>query len=157
MNTPSQLFSLTFSQNYFVPQNQTNTSSQANLISNTQVPNTTYSNVLQTQCNRSWNFTSSPQNKPYTNPKNRPQKPRKPQYPPLSHRANDPVYQMQQRNTQNTYPTTNITQPLQSFIPLPQYMPLQQDTFINTSAPIPEPMKPFDCLDHSYKPEKYLH
>ena len=35
-------------------------------------------------------------------------------------------------------------------------MPIQQDTFINTSASIPEPMKPFDGLDHSYTPEEYL-
>ena len=38
----------------------------------------------------------------------------------------------------------------------PQYIPIQQDTFINTSASIPEPMKPFDGLDHSYTPEEYL-
>ena len=38
----------------------------------------------------------------------------------------------------------------------PQYIPIQQDTFINTSASIPEPLKPFDGLDHSYTPEEYL-
>ena len=38
----------------------------------------------------------------------------------------------------------------------PQYIPIQQDTFINTSASIPEPMKPFDGLDHSYTPEENL-
>ena len=38
----------------------------------------------------------------------------------------------------------------------PQYIPIQQDTFINTSASMPEPMKPFDGLEHSYTPEEYL-
>ena len=38
----------------------------------------------------------------------------------------------------------------------PQYIPIQQDTFINTSASIPEPMKPFDGLEHSYTPEEHL-
>ena len=37
--------------------------------------------------------------------------------------------------------------------PPPQYMPIQQDTFMNTSASKPEPMKPFDGLHHSYTPE----
>ena len=44
----------------------------------------------------------------------------------------------------------------QSVVPQPQYIPIQQDTLINTSASIPEPMKPFDSLDHSYTPENYL-
>ena len=44
----------------------------------------------------------------------------------------------------------------QTVVPPPQYIPIQQDTFINTSASIPEPMKPFDGLDHSYTPEEYL-
>ena len=50
-------------------------------------------------------------------------------------------------------PPVNMTQPV---APPPQYIPKQQDTFINTSASIPEPMKPFDRLDHSYTPEEYL-
>ena len=33
---------------------------------------------------------------------------------------------------------------------------MPQDTFINMSASIPEPMKPFDGLDDSYTPEEYL-
>ena len=37
----------------------------------------------------------------------------------------------------------------------PQYIPIQ-DTFINTSDSIPEPMEPFDGLDHSYTPEENL-
>ena len=44
----------------------------------------------------------------------------------------------------------------QSVVPPPQYIPIQQDTFINTSASIPEPMKRFDGLDHSYTPAEYL-
>ena len=50
-------------------------------------------------------------------------------------------------------PTVNMAQ---SVIPPPQHIPIQQDTFINTSASIPEPMKSFDGLDHSYTPEEYL-
>ena len=42
-----------------------------------------------------------------------------------------------------------------SVVPPPQYIPIQQDTFIKTSASIPEPTKPFDGLDHSYT-EEYL-
>ena len=45
---------------------------------------------------------------------------------------------------------------IQPVAPPPQYIPIQQDTFINTSASIPEPMKHFDGLDHSYTPEEYL-
>ena len=44
----------------------------------------------------------------------------------------------------------------QSVAPPPPYIPIQQDTFINISASIPEPMKLFDGLDHSYTPEEYL-
>ena len=76
--------------------------------------------------------------------------------PPLSHISTDPLYQMNQHTTYN--PTT-ISPPVnmvQSAVPPPQYMPIQQNTFINTSGSIPEPMKPFDGLDHSYTPEEYL-
>ena len=58
-----------------------------------------------------------------------------------------------------TYNPTTISPPvnmIQPVAPPPQYIPIQQDTFINTSASIPEPMKPFDGLDHSYAPEEYL-
>ena len=41
---------------------------------------------------------------------------------------------------------------VQSVAPPPQYISIKQDTFINTSASIPEPMKPFDGLDHSCTP-----
>ena len=45
---------------------------------------------------------------------------------------------------------------VQSVVPPSRYMPIQQDTFINSSASIPEHMKTFDGLDHSYTPEEYL-
>ena len=45
---------------------------------------------------------------------------------------------------------------VQPVVPPPQYIPIQQDTLINTSASIPEPKKPSDGLDHSYTPEEYL-
>ena len=63
---------------------------------------------------------------------------------------------MNQRTTYNPTqisPTVNMAQ---SVAPSPQCIPIQQDTFINTSASIPEPLKPFDGLDHSYTPEEYL-
>ena len=62
-------------------------------------------------------------------------------------------------NQHTTYNPTTISPPvnmIQAVAPSPQYIPIQQDTFINTSASIPEPMKPFDGLDHSYTPEEYL-
>ena len=69
------------------------------------------------------------------------------QNPPLSHVSTDPLYQMNQHTTYNPTqisPTVNMAQ---SVAPPSQYIPIQ-DTFINTSASIPEPMKPFDGLDH---------
>ena len=81
---------------------------------------------------------------------------RRSQNPPLTHISTDPLYQMNQHTTYN--PTT-ISQPINTvkhIIPPPQCIPIQQDTFINTCASIPEPMKPFDGLDHSYTPEEYL-
>ena len=92
---------------------------------------TSYSNIVQTSQRRSQN-------------------------PPLSHISTDPLYQMNQHTTCN--PTT-ISPPVnmvQSVVRPPQYIPIQQDTFINTSASKPEPMKPSDSLDHSYTPEEYL-
>ena len=62
-------------------------------------------------------------------------------------------------NQHTTYNPSQISPPVnmaQSVVPPPQYIPLQQDTFINTSASIPETMKPFEGLDHSYTPEEYL-
>ena len=56
-------------------------------------------------------------------------------------------------NPSQISPTVNMAQ---SVAPPPQYIPIKQDTFINTSASIPKPLKPFDGLDHSYSPEEYL-
>ena len=44
----------------------------------------------------------------------------------------------------------------QQLAPPLHYLPMPQDTFVNISASIPEPMKPFDGLDHSFTPEEYL-
>ena len=62
-------------------------------------------------------------------------------------------------NQNTTYNPTTISPPVnmvQSVVPPPQYIPIQQDTFINTSASIPEPMNPFGGLDHFYTQEEYL-
>ena len=62
-------------------------------------------------------------------------------------------------NQHTSYNPTTISPPVnmvQSVVPPRQYIPIQQDTFIDTSASTPEPMKPFDGLDHSYTPEEYL-
>ena len=78
------------------------------------------------------------------------------QNPPLSHISTDPLYQMNQHTIYNPItisPPVNMIQPV---VPPPQYIPIQQDTFINTSASIPERMKHFDGLDHSYTPEEYF-
>ena len=63
---------------------------------------------------------------------------------------------MKQHTTYN--PATNLppVNMVQSVVPPHQYIPIQQDTFINISASIPEPMKSFDGLDHSHTPEEYL-
>ena len=104
-------------------------SSQSNFPPQNQT--TSYSNIVQSSQRRSRN-------------------------PLLSHISTDPLYQMNQHTTYN--PTT-ISPPInmvQSVVPPPQYMPIQQDTFINTSASIPEPIKLFDGLDHSYTSEELL-
>ena len=62
-------------------------------------------------------------------------------------------------NQHTTYNPITISPPvnmIQPVVPPPQYIPIQQDTFINTSASIPELMKHFDGLDHSYTPEGYF-
>ena len=62
-------------------------------------------------------------------------------------------------NQHTSFNPTTISSPIimvQPVVPPPPYIPIQQDTFIKTSASIPEPMKPFDGLDQSYTPEEYL-
>ena len=60
----------------------------------------------------------------------------------------------------NPFPQNTIQhippQLTQQLAPPLQYLPMPQDTFMNMSASIPEPMKPFGGLDHSYTPEEYL-
>ena len=112
-----------------------------------------YTHFLQTNSSQN-NFSPQNQRTPYTKIV-QPSK-RRSQNPPLSHISTDPLYQMNQHTTYN--PTT-ISPPVnmvQSVVPPPQYIPIQQDTFINTPASIPESMKTFDGLDHFYTPEEYL-
>ena len=81
---------------------------------------------------------------------------RRSQNPPLSYITTDHLYQM---NQHTTYNATQISPPVnmaQTVVPSAQYIPLQQDTIINTSASIPEPMKPFDGLDDSHTTEEFL-
>ena len=84
------------------------------------------------------------------------------QNPPLTYIPTDPVFQMNPNPNPNPNPlpqntTQHITPPFtQHLAPPLQNLPMPQDTFMNMSASIPEPMKPFDGLDHSYTPEKYL-
>ena len=63
---------------------------------------------------------------------------------------------MNQHKTSNPTTISPPVNKIQPVVPPPQYMPIQQNTFINTSASIPEPMKPFDDLDFSYTPEESL-
>ena len=110
-----------------------------------------YARLLQTNSSQS-NFPSQNQRTSYSNIVQPPQ--RRFQNPPLSHISTDPLYQMNQHITYNPNtisPPVNMIQPV---VPPLQYMAIQQDTIINTSASIPEPMKPFDSLDHSYTPEE---
>ena len=86
------------------------------------------------------------------------------QNPPLTHIPTDPLYQMHSNPNPNPNPNQlpqNTIQHIppqntQQLAPPLQYLPMPQDTFMNMSASIPEPMKPFDGLDHSYTPEEYL-
>ena len=76
--------------------------------------------------------------------------------PPLSYISTDPLNQMNQHTTYNPTQISPSVNMAQSVVSSPQYIPIQQDTFMKTSASIPEPMKPFEGLDHSYTSEKYL-
>ena len=112
-----------------------------------------YTHSLQTNFSQN-NF--PPQNQKISYSNNVQSSQRRSPNPPFSYISTDPLYQI---NQHTTYNPTHISPPVnmvQSVVPPPQYMPIQQDAFINTSASIPEPMKPFDGLDHSYNPEEYL-
>ena len=146
-----------FNYSFFPPSNtniqpnntQNGSQSNNNINSMTKHP---YTHLLQT---------NSPQN--YIPPQNRRtsysnivQPSQRSQNPPLSHISTDPLYQMNQHTTFNPITISPPVKLVQSVVPPPQYIPIQQDTFINTSASIPELLKPFDGLDHSYIPEEYL-
>ena len=140
----------------FIP--PSNTSIQTNNTQNISQPNNNqrtqhpYAHLLQTNSSQG-NFPLQNQITSYSNIVQSPQ--RRSQNPPLSHISTDPLHQMNQHTTYNPTtisPTVNMIQPV---APPSQYIPIQ-DTFIGTSASIPEPMKPFDGLDHSYTPEEYL-
>ena len=129
--------------------NNTHNISQPNNNQGTQHP---YAHLLQTNSSQG-NFLLQNQKTSYSNIVQSPQ--RRFQNPPISHISTDPLYQVNQHTTYNPTtisPTVNMIQPV---APPSQYIPIQ-DTFIGTSASIPEPMKPFDGLDHSYNPEEYL-
>ena len=145
-----------FNYSFFPPSNTniqlkyTQNISQPNINLRTHHP---YAQLLQTNSSQS-NFPLQNQRSSFSNPVQLPQE--RSQNPPLSHISTDLLYQM---NHHTTYNPTTISPPvnmIQPVAPPPQYIPMQQDTFINTSASIPEPMKPFDGLDHSYTPKQYL-
>ena len=127
-----------FNYSFFSP---SNTIIQTNNTQNIFQPNNNnlrtqhpYAHLLQTNSSQS-NFPLQNQRTSHSNIVQPSQ--RRSQNPPLSHISTDPLYQMNQHTTYN--PTT-ISPPanmIQLVAPPPQYMPIQQDTFINTSASIP--------------------
>ena len=155
--TSSQLYD-PFNYSFFPPFNtniQSNNTENVSQFNNkinsvTQHP---YTHLLQTNPSQS-KFPSQNQRTSYSNIVQPSQ--RKSQSPPLSHISTDPLYQMNQHTTYNPATISPPVNMVQSVVPPPHYIPIQQDTFINTSASIPEPMKHFDGLDHSYTPEEYL-
>ena len=148
--TSSQLYD-PFSYSFFPfntnsqPNNTQNVSHFTN--NNKSVTQHPYTHVLQTNPSQS-EFPSQNQRTCYSNIVQLSQ--RRFQKPPLSHISTDPLYQMNQHTVYNPTTISPSVNMVQSVVRRPQYRPIQQDTFINTSASIPETMKPFDGLDHSY-------
>ena len=153
----------------FFPSSDTNTNTNNNPNSSQPKFNSRSQNPLtNTQpINSSRNeFNSQSQATSYTTSYSQTTQPfqRRHQNPPLTHIPADPLYQINQNINYN--PGTNqlsintmqpVTLPHTHSVATPlQYIPVQHDTFMNMSASIPEPMKLFDCLDHSYTPEEYL-
>ena len=153
----------------FFPSSDTNTntnnnqnSSQPKFDSRTQNPLTNTQPIISSRNE----FYSQSQATSYTTSYSLTTQPfqRRHQNPPLTHIPTDPFYQRNQNINYN--PGTNqlpintiqpVTLPHTQLVTTPlQYIPVQHDTFINMSASKPEPMKPFDGLDHSYTPEEYL-
>ena len=157
-----------FNYNFHPPSNatyNTNTNqyqSQINTISTTQNPFIQLSNTNTSQNIYSQNQGTSYTSTSYSNITQDSQ--RRLHNPPLTQIPTDPLYQTHPNPNPNPNPSPlppntiqHIPPPLtQQLAPPPQYLPMPQDTFINMSASIPEPMKPFDGLDHSYTPEEYL-
>ena len=118
---------------------QSNTNIQTNNDQNSSQPNInpkllahhSYTHPLSTNSIQT-NSPSQNQRIPYSNIVQSSQ--RQSQNPPLSYISTDPLYQMNQHTTYNPTqisPTVNMAQ---SVVPPPQYLPIQQDTFIYTSA-----------------------
>ena len=94
----------------------------------------TYTHSIQTNSSQS---SFPPQNQRLCYSNNVQSSQRRSQNPPLSHISTGPLYQ---KNQHTTYNPTQISSPVnmvQSLVPSLQYIPIQQDTFINTSASIP--------------------
>ena len=155
--TSSQLYD-PFNYSFFLPSNtiiqpnNTQNVSQSNNNINSMTPYP-YKHLLQTNSSQN-NVPTQNQRTSYSNILQPSQ--RRSQIPPLSHISTDTLYQMNQHSTYNPTTISPAVNMVQSVVPPPQYIPIQQDTFINTSASIPDPMKSFDGLDHSYTPEEYL-
>ena len=155
-----------FNYNFYPPSNTTNNTntnqhhSQINTISTTQNPFIQLSNTNTSQNIYPQNQGTSYTSTSYSNITQDSQ--RRLHNPPLTHIPTDPLYQTHPNPNPNPNPLPpntiqHIPPPLtQQLTPPPQYLLKPQDTFINLSASIPEPMKPFDGLDHSYTPEEYL-
>ena len=157
-----------FNYNFYPPSNTTtNTNinqnhSQINTTSTTQNPFIQLSHTTATQNIYSQNQGTSYPSTSYSHITQASQ--RRLQNPPLTHIPTDPLYQMHSNPNPNPNPNPlpqNTIQHIppqntQQLAPPLQYLPMPQDTFMNMSASIPEPMKPFDGLDNSYTPEEYL-
>ena len=157
-----------FNYNFYPPSNTTtNTNinqnhSQINTTSTTQNPFIQLSRTTASQNIYSQNQATSYPSPSYSNITQASQ--RRLQNPPPTHIPTDPLYQMHPNPNPNPNPNPlpqNTIQHIppqlsQQLAPPLQYLPMPQDTFMNMSASIPEPMKPFDGLDHSYTPEEYL-
>ena len=153
-----------FNYSFFPPSNtniQTNNNQNVSHSNNNSVLMTQHpyahslqTNSSQTNPSRKSNFPSQNQRISYSTIVQCSQ--RRSQNPPLSHISTDPLYQMNQHTTYNPTTISSPVKMVQSVFPPSQYMPIQQDTFLNTSTSIPDPMKPFDGLDHFYIPEEYL-
>ena len=155
----------TFNYNFYPPSNtNTNTNiiqshSQFNTTSITQNPFIQLSHTSTSENIYSQNQGTSYPSTSYSHTTQSSQ--RRLQNPPLTHIPTDPLYQMHPNPNPNLNPNPlpqNTTQHIppqltQQLAPPLKYLPMPQDTFMNMSASIPEPIKPFDGLDHSYTPE----